>query len=99
MKPLGSLSAEDSRHVKAAERWLELGNHSEANEELEKVEAANRAHPEVLFLRWEIYARARQWKACEDIASRFVLLRNIETRNGFRTRSFTAGLATDATLL
>ena len=70
-----SLSECDSQYVRAAEGWLELGNHSEANEELEKVSASNRAQPEVLMLRWEIYAKAAQWKACEDIARALTVLR------------------------
>jgi tetratricopeptide (TPR) repeat protein len=61
------LSAADKHHWRAAQGWLELGNHLEANEELEKIEAAARAHPDVLELRWEVYAKARQWVACFDI--------------------------------
>jgi hypothetical protein len=36
----------DEHHLNAAEGWLELGNHLEANEELEKIEAFIRPHPD-----------------------------------------------------
>ena len=33
--------------------WVDLGNHLEANEELEKITASLRAHPDVLVVRWK----------------------------------------------
>ena len=39
-------------HIEAEQGWLELGNHVEANEELEKIAARNRAHPELDFAGW-----------------------------------------------
>ena len=62
------LDPPDRFHVEAAKGWLELGNHREANEELERITAANRAHPEVLRVRWRIYAKVGKWDACLDIA-------------------------------
>src|ERR1051325_11088066 len=62
------LSHADTIHLRAAEGWLELGNHLEANEELEKITAGVRAHPDVLELRWQIYAEAKKWEACLEIA-------------------------------
>ena len=64
MKPL---SPGDARHLEAAQGWLELGNHLEANEELEKIAADWRSHPDVLEVRWEIYAKAGQWAGNVDI--------------------------------
>jgi tetratricopeptide (TPR) repeat protein len=58
----------DSFHLKAAEGWLELGSHKEAYLELEKVAARLRVHPYVLELRWRIYAQARNWRMCLQIA-------------------------------
>ena len=66
MKPL---EPEDRRHVEAAQGWLELGNQVEANERLEKIAAANRAHPDVFQVRWNVYARVAKWDACLDIAT------------------------------
>jgi predicted Zn-dependent protease len=66
------LELQDQRHVEAAQGWIELGNHLEANEELEQVTAENRAHPAVLEVRWQIYAKAKKWDAALDIASALV---------------------------
>ena len=62
------LSPPDSHHLKAAEGWLGLDNHIEANEELEKITPQLRVHPDVLEIRWQIYAKEKRWKACADIA-------------------------------
>ena len=45
-----------------------MGDHLEANKELERITAKLRAHPDVLELRWQIYAKAKKWDACLDIA-------------------------------
>ena len=58
----------DDIHLRAAHGWLELGNAREANEELEKITASLHAHPDVLDLRWHVYAQAKNWDACVDIA-------------------------------
>ena len=44
-----------------------MGNHLEANEELDFISARKRSHPDVLELRWNIYAKERKWDACADI--------------------------------
>jgi hypothetical protein len=59
----------DQNHLQAAEGWLELGNAQEANQELEQITPSLRAHPAVLDLRWKIYAEAKKWPACLDIAT------------------------------
>ena len=51
-------------HLEAAQGWLELGNHEEANEELELIDAPLRSHPDVLEVRWGIYAKVKNWEAC-----------------------------------
>ena len=66
MKPLDQ---SDSLHLQAAVGWLELGNHTEANEELEHIAAQLRAHPDVLEVRWQIYAAAKKWEVCLEIAT------------------------------
>ncbi len=63
-----SLAPPDLHHLRAALGWLELGRHLEANEELEKIMAPLRAHPDVLKVRWRIYAKAERWDACLEIA-------------------------------
>ena len=54
--------------LRAAEGWLELGNHLEADSELENIAPELRSHPDVLQIRWHIYAKAEQWDACLDLA-------------------------------
>ena len=66
---MNDLEPSDQHHLEAAQGWLTLGNHLEANEELEQVEAKNRTHPNVLQVRWRIYAKAEKWDACLDIAT------------------------------
>jgi tetratricopeptide (TPR) repeat protein len=71
MKPL---PAPDSHHLRAAQGWLELGNDREANEELERITPTLRAHPDVLEIRWHIYAHAKKWDACAEIAGAIIKL-------------------------
>jgi predicted Zn-dependent protease len=71
MKPL---EPPDSIHLLAAQGWLELGSHIEANDELENISASLRAHPAVLAVRWEIYAAAKKWEAAVDIAAALIQL-------------------------
>lgn len=63
------LEAPDALHLQAAEGWIGLGNYPDANDELEQIAAASRAHLDVLQLRWRIYANAEKWDACLDIAT------------------------------
>jgi len=53
-----SLPATDRRHFEAAQGWLALGDWRSANDELENITPLHRAHPDVLALRWAIYAKA-----------------------------------------
>jgi len=74
MKKLKAFRPPDSHHLEAAQGWLELGNHLEANEELDQITPELRAHPDVLELRWQIYARAQKWDACVDLANAIIKL-------------------------
>jgi len=62
----------DTFHLEAAQGWLELGNHVEAEAELNKITPRFRAHPAVLEVRWEICARAKKWDAALQIATALV---------------------------
>ncbi|MCI0351424.1 MAG: hypothetical protein L0Z53_18530 [Acidobacteriales bacterium] len=64
------LLTDDTRHLEAAQGWLDLGNWQEANEELEKITPTLRAHPDILELRCRIYAAAKRWQECEDWLAR-----------------------------
>jgi tetratricopeptide (TPR) repeat protein len=59
----------DSLHFQSAIGWLELGNHLEANEELEQIRPQWRAHPDVLALRWQIYRKAGKYEVCLDLST------------------------------
>jgi tetratricopeptide (TPR) repeat protein len=58
----------DNQHFEAAEGWLGLGDHLAANEELEQITPAWRAHPFVLELRYTIYSKAGNWELAAEIA-------------------------------
>lgn len=62
------LQIQDQRLLEAAEGWLGLDNWHEANEELERITPEMRSHPSVLCLRWQIYAKAKQWEGAYEIA-------------------------------
>jgi tetratricopeptide (TPR) repeat protein len=84
MKPL---EPPDNHHLNAALGWLELGNHLEANAELENITAALRSHPAVLELRWQIYAKEEKWEACVDIGEAMVKVA-FDLPEGWIHRSF-----------
>ena len=71
MKPL---PLPDLHHLRAASGWLELGDHLEANEELEWIRPQLRVHPDVLEIRWQIYDKEKKWEACVDIAAAIIKL-------------------------
>jgi tetratricopeptide (TPR) repeat protein len=64
MKPL---EPPDSHHLRAAQGWLGLGNPLEAAAELNNITPALNAHPDVLEVRWHIFASSKQWDACVEI--------------------------------
>lgn len=68
------LTPPDSHHLSAAVGWLELGNWQEANEELERIAPIMRAHPDVLEVRCEIYAAAKRWEECVELAEAIIEL-------------------------
>jgi len=62
------LDVSDLHHLRAAVGWLELGSHLEADKELNNITSTARSNPEVLGIRWLIYAKESKWDACKDIA-------------------------------
>lgn len=70
--PVKPLDPPDSHNLSAAIGWLGLGNRQEANEELEKIAPALRAHPDVLEVRWQVYAKAGKWEPCVDLGNSLV---------------------------
>jgi len=82
------LQPPDSLHLRAAEGWIGLGDYSSANEELLRISALNRAHPDVLQLRWRICAHAGKWDVCADIATALTAI-TPERRFGWIHRAHT----------
>ena len=69
-----TLEPPDIHHLRAASGWLMLGNHTEANEDLDRISPQRRGHPDVLEVRWQIYAKAEKWTACAEIANAVIKL-------------------------
>jgi tetratricopeptide (TPR) repeat protein len=64
------LEPPDRQNLCVAEGYLELGLFLEANEELEKIDAFNRAAPEVLALRLRTYQGLKKWELMAEISKR-----------------------------
>jgi len=47
------LELQNQRHLEAAQGWCELHAYTEADAELDKIDASLRAHPKVLEVRWQ----------------------------------------------
>jgi tetratricopeptide (TPR) repeat protein len=56
------LGPPDIHRLRAAQGWLELGNHLEAYQEMQHIQPACSTHPLVLLVRWVIYAKANKWE-------------------------------------
>lgn len=68
----------DLQRLRAAQGFVELGMFLDANAELEEIDPFNRAAPEVLALRVEIYHGLKKWELMREIAAR---LRDFEPDN------------------
>jgi hypothetical protein len=69
---MSPLEPPDTIHLHAAQGWLGLGDHHQANEELDNIAPALRTHPHVLLVRWDIYAKEKKWETCVDIGEALV---------------------------
>jgi hypothetical protein len=81
------LQPPNTMHLQAATGWLELGNHLEADAELDKITLSLRAHSDVLDVRWAIYAVANKWEAAVDVADAIMQL-ELEHERGWQRRSY-----------
>ena len=66
------LSPDDLKHLEAAQGWLMLGNYLEADKELDDITPLFRVHPDVLVVRWMVYAKAGKWDVAFEIARALV---------------------------
>jgi len=81
------MTLDDKRRFEAAQGWLGLGDWLSANAELEELPPTMRSHPDVLFLRCEIYSKAGKWEAVVEVASTLVSIVP-KKRQGWIHRSF-----------
>lgn len=58
---ISKLTPPDSFYVHAAQGWLGLGDADSALDELAQVSPRNSEHPSVLLIRYEIYAKTKEW--------------------------------------
>lgn len=69
-----TLQPPDSHHLLAAVGWLELGNPSEALQELTRLSPGNRKHPDVMEVEWTIQSGMKNWEKCVGIAREMTTL-------------------------
>jgi tetratricopeptide (TPR) repeat protein len=64
----------DTHFLLAARGWLELGNASEAADEIARISAEGLNHPDVLHVRWAICAATQNWEAALPLAEHLVAI-------------------------
>ena len=71
---MAELHPPDLFHLRAAVGWLELGNPSEAGEEIARISAESINHPDVLEARWQICAATQSWDGALPVAEQLVAI-------------------------
>lgn len=66
------LGPPDNHHLAAAIGWLELGNHSEAGEEISRISPEHWDDADVLEARWQVCAAGKSWDAALGAAERLI---------------------------
>ncbi len=66
------LEAPDSHCLRAAIGWMELGNPTESEAELNQISAAGQRDPDVLEVRWLLCAERRSWESGLQVARTLV---------------------------
>lgn len=93
----------DSFHVQAAEGWLGLGDAESATLELKEISPAEQAHPAVLGVRYEIFAKAKHWDKAVAVANDLTTLLPAEASPwiwlAYATRRKTGGSIADAKVI
>jgi predicted Zn-dependent protease len=69
---MNSLEPPDIHYLRAAQGWLELGDHLEAARELDRISSSQSEHPLILMIRWMIFARAKRWEGAVPVADALV---------------------------
>jgi tetratricopeptide (TPR) repeat protein len=68
------LNHSDNMCLRAAEGWLELGDIVSAIKELNEISAQAQTHFAVLFIRYEIFAKAQEWDEAAELSARLTNL-------------------------
>ena len=66
------LEPPDTFHLSAAVGWLELGNPSEAADEIARIRDGYIDHPDVLEVRWSICSAGGSWDGALEVSERLV---------------------------
>jgi tetratricopeptide (TPR) repeat protein len=66
------LGPPDTHHLSAAIGWVQLGNPAEAKLELTKLAPQFETHPEVLEVKWAVFASAKDWAKALKFAEELV---------------------------
>jgi tetratricopeptide (TPR) repeat protein len=89
------LEPPDNHYLSAAIGWLELGNWREASEELGRIAPALHAHPDVLWVRFQVYSEAAKWDMAAEIARALVQITPTEPQfwisHAYATRRMPGG--------
>src|SRR5436190_8436973 len=64
-----ALQYPDLLYLEAAKGWIILGDLKEANRELDRIPREFQNHADVLEVRFTIYAKARKWVVCMELAA------------------------------
>jgi tetratricopeptide (TPR) repeat protein len=62
------MTFEERRYLEAAQGWLGLGHWAEAEAELNNISAPQSSQAEVLQVRYEVHAAAKQWDVAGQVA-------------------------------
>jgi len=75
-----ALEPPDSLYLRAAEGWFGLGDLESAILELEKISPPAQSHPQVLEVKYCVYATAKKWDGCVEVGR---LLVDLEPNQSF----------------
>lgn len=65
---MAEMSPPNNHYLSAAAGWLELGNPSEAGDEIARISPEYLDHPDVLDLRWQVCVAGRRWQPALEVA-------------------------------
>ncbi len=88
------LEPPDIHYLSASIGWLELGCPEEAELELGQISAAEQCHPDVLEVRWVIFAQTKRWPAALEVA-RALVRRAPNRSSGWLHHAYTLRRASD----